>query len=112
MAHQDRHNRHSRPLLLAIRHVLAFPVWLYQKLVSPAVPSRCIYHPSCSSYTHRAIIKHGLALGIILGIGRVTRCIGGVFVGGEDPVPEKFSFAEIGKNYRHFRHRRARNTRE
>ncbi len=86
------------------RMVLASPIWVYRKLVSPLLPPRCIYHPSCSQYTYEAIMRHGVPAGLLLGVGRVTRCVGGVFVGGDDPVPQRVDVREIARNYRRFHH--------
>jgi putative membrane protein insertion efficiency factor len=47
---------------------------LYQRAVSPALPSVCRYEPSCSEYCYQAIEKHGLLRGIWLGLRRLGRC--------------------------------------
>ena len=53
-------------------------------------------------------MRHGIVKGWILGIARILRCIGGLFEGGADPVPEKLSLSIIGAEYRNrFRYRRA-----
>lgn len=83
------------------------PIELYRLLVSPLLPASCIYTPTCSAYSKSAILKHGILKGSILSATRISRCAGGLFTGGEDPVPEQFSFREIGSNYRRFRHRRS-----
>jgi putative membrane protein insertion efficiency factor len=92
-------------LLVILRTVISLPVLLYQKIVSPLVPSRCIYTPTCSEYTRQSIMKHGL-LGILLGTARVLRCVGGLYTGGQDPVPERFSFSYLFGSYRKFWNRR------
>ncbi|HUX49642.1 MAG TPA: membrane protein insertion efficiency factor YidD [Spirochaetia bacterium] len=90
----------------SIRHgfrtVLTFPITIYQKVISPALPNSCIYTPSCSSYAKDAIMSHGLLKGLLLGTARILRCAGGLYTGGDDPVPERFSFRYIGSRYRHF----------
>jgi hypothetical protein len=88
------------------RYLVLVPVYLYRWLVSPMLPDTCIYTPSCSEYTVGAIRRHGALRGLALGTARVLRCTGGLFDGGHDPVPERFSFAEIKAGYR--RHRRPR----
>ncbi|MFO7780542.1 MAG: membrane protein insertion efficiency factor YidD, partial [Spirochaetia bacterium] len=88
------------------RYLMLVPVYAYRWLISPMLPDTCIYHPSCSHYTVEAILKHGALKGFALGSARVVRCTGGFFDGGHDPVPERFSFAEIAAGYR--RHRRRR----
>ena len=59
---------------------------LYQSAVSPYLPGLCRYSPSCSSYAHEAIAKHGFAKGAALAVRRLGRCrpFGGR---GYDPVP-------------------------
>jgi len=81
--------------------VLASPIWLYQKLISPLIGARCIYHPSCSAYAREAVLRHGLA-GLLLAIGRVLRCVGGLYTGGDDPVPERFTFSYLFGSYRRY----------
>lgn len=85
-----------------IRRIIILPIIIYQKVISPALPSACIYEPTCSSYASQAILKHGMLKGTALGISRVLRCVGGLFVGGVDAVPDKFSFRSIGDGYKKF----------
>jgi hypothetical protein len=89
------------------RRVLTIPIVVYQKVISPAFPNSCIYTPSCSTYAKESILSHGLFRGLLLAITRIFRCAGGLYTGGEDPVPVHFSFRYIGGAYRQFwRHRR------
>ena len=46
----------------------------YQRLLSPLLPARCKYHPSCSQYALDALREHGLARGVILAAWRLLRC--------------------------------------
>ncbi len=72
-------NLPSFPLLALIR--------LYQKVVSPSLPSdTCRFYPSCSHYGYQAIYKHGAIKGTGLAIWRVLRC-NPWNPGGYDPVP-------------------------
>ena len=61
-------------------------IQLYQKAISPYLPSACRYFPTCSHYSEEAIQRHGLVRGAWLGIKRLVRCNpwGGK---GYDPVP-------------------------
>jgi len=68
--------------LLAI--VLA-PIRLYQRVVSPALPRRCKYEPTCSAYAVQAIRDLGVARGLILAAWRLARC-NPLSDGGYDPV--------------------------
>jgi putative component of membrane protein insertase Oxa1/YidC/SpoIIIJ protein YidD len=47
-------------------------------------------------------MKHGPVKGMILGVSRVFRCVGILFSGGRDEVPEVFSFRAIADGYRRF----------
>lgn len=55
---------------------------LYQKTLSPDHSWRsyrypygfCRHYPSCSEYTKRAILKHGVIKGSGLGIVRIVKC--------------------------------------
>ncbi len=53
---------------------LEFLVRVYQRLVSPLVPARCKYHPSCSQYALDALRQHGLLRGLVLAGWRLLRC--------------------------------------
>ena len=101
--HEDQIRRGDRlrRVLRPFRLLLALPVWVYRKVVSPAFPSTCIYTPSCSEYTRRAILRHGL-LGIVLGVFRVLRCAGGLFTGGHDEVPDRVTLRYVFGSYRVF----------
>ena len=52
-------------------------LWLiagYQRFISPAVPRRCRYEPTCSAYTAQAIRELGPVRGVIVGGWRLLRC--------------------------------------
>ncbi len=85
-----------------LRKVFAFPIVLYRKIISPALPASCIYEPTCSSYAIEAIMKHGPIKGFFLGIARVFRCVGLLYTGGKDDVPDVFSFKAAADGYRLF----------
>lgn len=61
-------------------------VRLYQLVISPALPSSCRFHPSCSRYTLEALQRYGALKGGWLGALRLVRC-GPWHPGGYDPVP-------------------------
>ena len=61
---------------------------LYKKWISPLLGNHCRFYPSCSSYTHEAIEKHGIFMGIWLGGKRLLKCHP-LHPGGLDPVPKK-----------------------
>jgi hypothetical protein len=61
-------------------------VGLYQRVVSPYLPSSCIYNPSCSSYALEAYRRHGFWRGSAMASRRLFRCWPWC-AGGYDPVP-------------------------
>lgn len=70
--------------------LLTYPLlWLikfYKVALSPLTPASCRYSPTCSSYAHEAIVKHGAIKGGWLALKRISSCHpwGGK---GYDPVP-------------------------
>jgi putative membrane protein insertion efficiency factor len=69
-----------------MKRVAILAITLYQKMLSPFIPSSCRYLPTCSHYSQEAIQEHGLGKGSWLGLKRLARCHpwGGQ---GFDPVP-------------------------
>ena len=58
----------------AFRGILLAPITLYQRFISPALPARCRYYPTCSAYAVDAIRGYGLFRGLLLAAWRVLRC--------------------------------------
>ena len=58
----------------AVRELAAFPIRFYRRAISPGMPSRCKYHPSCSAYAVEAIRTHGVLRGGVLAAWRLLRC--------------------------------------
>lgn len=67
--------------------LLVLPVIAYRRWMSPALPPRCRFHPSCSAYAVEALHRHGAGRGLALAGWRVLRCQP-FHPGGYDPVPE------------------------
>lgn len=67
----------------------------YQLLISPAIGSRCRFHPSCSQYSIEALRTHGALMGSWLTLRRLLRCHP-LHPGGFDPVPSKGNKEEGG----------------
>ena len=74
-----------RPTTLAGR-VLALPIIAYRRWISPGLPARCRFYPSCSAYALEAIARHGAIKGFWLAVRRIGRCHP-FHPGGYDPVP-------------------------
>ena len=47
---------------------------IYQKTISPLIPARCRYSPTCSEYGLQAIKKYGAWKGTKLTLKRVLSC--------------------------------------
>ncbi len=58
----------------ALRTALTAPIRLYQRAISPALPARCKYHPSCSAYAVAAVRRYGVMRGVVLAGWRLMRC--------------------------------------
>jgi uncharacterized protein len=68
-----------------LRAVVVTPITLYQRLISPAIPRRCKYEPTCSRYAVDAIKEYGIIRGLVLGVWRLLRCNPWSY-GGYDPA--------------------------
>jgi hypothetical protein len=80
-------SRQQTPSALArvLRAFVLAPIVLYQKAISPALPRRCKYEPTCSRYAVDAIREYGILRGLVLAAWRVLRC-NPWSDGGYDPV--------------------------
>jgi putative membrane protein insertion efficiency factor len=58
----------------ALRTIAVAPVRFYQRAISPGLPQRCKYHPSCSQYAVGAIRRYGILRGAVLAAWRLLRC--------------------------------------
>jgi uncharacterized protein len=50
------------------------PLRVYARLISPALPARCKYYPTCSAYAEQAVRELGVIRGAILAAWRLARC--------------------------------------
>jgi putative membrane protein insertion efficiency factor len=75
-----------------VRLVLSLPLlallFVYRRLISPALPPACRYYPSCSQYAEEAVRLHGPLRGTWLAARRLLRCHPWA-PGGPDPVPPR-----------------------
>jgi putative membrane protein insertion efficiency factor len=69
----------------AARAVITAPIVVYQRVISPGLPRRCRYEPTCSSYATQAIWEYGILRGLVLAGWRLLRC-NPLSRGGYDPV--------------------------
>ncbi|HCD68774.1 MAG TPA: membrane protein insertion efficiency factor YidD [Bacteroidetes bacterium] len=67
--------------------ILLIPIRIYQKFISPFLPSSCRYTPTCSAYAAQALQKHGPIKGAYLAILRILSCHPWSGKHGHDPVP-------------------------
>lgn len=68
-----------------MRRVAVAPIVAYQRVISPALPRRCKYEPTCSRYAVRAVAEYGILRGLVLATWRLLRCNPWSH-GGYDPV--------------------------
>jgi uncharacterized protein len=71
-----------------MRRALLAGVRFYQRAVSPALPPRCRFYPTCSAYAAEAIEVHGAGRGTWLSARRLLKCAPW-HPGGVDLVPPR-----------------------
>jgi uncharacterized protein len=76
-----------------LARMLTAAIVAYRRYVSPALPARCRFYPSCSAYAQEALTRHGALRGISLAIWRLLRCHP-FHPGGFDPVPPRRSTSQ------------------
>lgn len=69
-----------------VRQALLAAIGFYSRAVSPALPPRCRFAPTCSAYAAEAIEVHGAGRGTRLAVVRLAKCAPW-HPGGYDPVP-------------------------
>jgi putative membrane protein insertion efficiency factor len=77
-----------------IRSLAVGVLRVYQRAISPALPRRCKYHPTCSEYAVQAIRGYGLVRGSVLAAWRLLRC-NPLSHGGYDPVSAQTLFRPV-----------------
>jgi uncharacterized protein len=60
--------------VIVLRRIATAPVRFYQRFVSPGLPARCKYYPSCSEYAVQAVKRYGILRGVVLATWRLLRC--------------------------------------
>jgi putative membrane protein insertion efficiency factor len=69
-----------------IGRLLLRGIGFYSRAISPALPARCRFYPTCSAYAAEAIARHGAGRGAWLALRRLVKC-GPWHPGGVDLVP-------------------------
>lgn len=73
-----------------MKKTVLFLIRFYQRWLSRLKGKPCCrFYPTCSSYMLGAVERFGVIKGIWLGLLRILRC-NPLFMGGLDPVPERF----------------------
>ncbi len=57
-----------------VRRALLGAIRFYSRAISPALPPRCRFYPTCSAYAAEAIERHGAARGTWLAVRRLAKC--------------------------------------
>jgi hypothetical protein len=70
---------------VTLRSVVVAPILVYRRVISPVLPQRCKYEPSCSAYAVQAVQEYGILRGLVLAGWRLLRCNPWSH-GGFDPV--------------------------
>lgn len=78
-------------ILRGVRALALAPLRAYRRLISPALPRRCRYEPTCSAYAEEAIRELGLVRGSIVAAWRLLRC-NPLSRGGYDPLERRALF--------------------
>ncbi|HEX8208169.1 MAG TPA: membrane protein insertion efficiency factor YidD [Solirubrobacteraceae bacterium] len=60
--------------MTAARRIAVAPIVAYQRFISPALPRRCKYEPTCSAYAVQAVREYGILRGLVLAGWRLLRC--------------------------------------
>ena len=75
----------------ALTAVLLLPLRAYRRWLSPALPARCRYYPTCSAYAEQALRELGPVKGTIVAGWRLLRC-NPFSSGGLDPLDSRRLF--------------------
>ena len=88
----------------ALVRVFLLPLRIYSRVISPALPARCRYYPTCSAYAEQAVRTHGILKGSALAGWRLVRC-NPFSRGGVDEVPPagewRAGFSRSSEDHQH-----------
>jgi putative membrane protein insertion efficiency factor len=82
---ERRHARLRGDASRIVRALVGAPIVAYQRVISPGLPRRCRYEPTCSRYAVQALTEYGILRGLVLAAWRLLRC-NPWSRGGYDPV--------------------------
>jgi uncharacterized protein len=77
----------------ALVAVFLAPIRFYSRYISPGLPRRCKYEPTCSAYAQDAVRELGVVRGTIVAGWRLLRCNPWSH-GGWDPVSDRKLFRD------------------
>ncbi|MFH1691875.1 MAG: membrane protein insertion efficiency factor YidD [Candidatus Omnitrophota bacterium] len=77
--------------------VIVFAIKFYQRALSPFIPHRCRFTPTCSHYFLQSVLSYGPIKGTFHGMKRICRCHP-FHAGGYDPVDPRTKKEEKWKN--------------
>jgi hypothetical protein len=80
-----------------VRRAVLGAIGFYSRAISPALPPRCRFYPTCSAYAAEAVAVHGVGRGLWLALRRLARC-GPWHPGGVDVVPGSGTAAACGSS--------------
>ena len=75
-------------MISLLTRIALLPLHAYRRWISPLIPPRCRFYPTCSTYAVGALHTHGLVKGTLLATWRLLRCNPWNY-GGVDHVPER-----------------------
>ena len=72
--------------------VMISPLYdFHSNFISPIDNRKCIFTPTCSSYSRQVISKYGFIKGYVLTCSRLIRCNSSVFIKNRYPVPQNMN---------------------
>ncbi|MDQ6961012.1 MAG: membrane protein insertion efficiency factor YidD [Mariprofundaceae bacterium] len=69
-----------------LKRCLIACVRFYRYFISPLLPARCRFYPTCSEYSLEALQRYGAMRGLFFSCRRICRCHP-FCKGGYDPLP-------------------------
>jgi uncharacterized protein len=79
-----------------VRRAVLAAIGFYSRAISPALPARCRFYPTCSAYAAEAVELHGAGRGTWLAVRRLAKCAPW-HPGGVDLVPGSPRAAEAAQ---------------